>query len=157
MLKKTCSALLLMAMASVSHAQVVAHDAWSRITAPSVPTGVVFVQLHNTGTQQDALIGASTNVAQKVELHNHIHDNGVMRMRQVKHIDIQAGKQVTLQPGGLHIMLMGLKQPLKRNQTFELTLQYQSGHQQTITVTVNNGEGMKAASEAQHAHSHAAH
>ena len=162
MLKKWMAAAVLVSISVGAQAQVVAEQAWSRMTAASVPNGVVFMQLHNTGKQADALVSASTPVAAKAELHNHIHDNGVMRMRQVDKIDVAADGHVALQPGGLHVMLMGLKQPLKLKQTFALTLKYQSGRTQVVTVTVNNGEGMamdapKQSGHDAHHHGHHAH
>lgn len=123
-------------------ADVTASQAWSRITAPTVPTGAVFLQLNNTGTSTESLVSASSPVAKRVELHNHIHDNGVMRMREVSKIEVAAGKSVSLQPGGYHIMLMELKKPLKLNQTFPITLKYDTGRSETVNVIVNNGKGM---------------
>lgn len=140
---KAVGLLGLLALSANAFADVHAMQAWSRFTAPSVPTGVVFLQLHNSGKQTDALVSATTPVAKKVELHNHIHDQGVMRMRQVPKIDVAAGGTVALQPGGYHMMLLDLKQPLKLNQTFPVTLKYQSGRSEKITVTVNNGKGMQ--------------
>ncbi|AUZ04813.1 MULTISPECIES: copper chaperone PCu(A)C [Vitreoscilla] len=157
MLKKWMAAAVLVAISASAQAQVVADAAWSRMTAATAPTGVVFMQLHNTGKEADALVSATTPVAKKVELHNHIHDNGVMRMRQVAQIEVAAEGHVTLQPGGLHVMLMGLKQPLKLQQTFPLVLKYASGRSQTVTVTVNNGEGMVSTHQKNGAHSQNEH
>ena len=150
---KYLSVLALMAVSTSAWAEIQASQAWSRFTAPSVPTGVVFMQLNNTGSQADALVGVSSPVAKKAEIHNHINDKGVMRMRQVAKIDVLAGKSVTLQPGGFHVMLMGLKQPLKLNDTFPVTLKYQSGRTQKITATVNNGSGMQTMNHGEH-HDH---
>ncbi|UOO88949.1 copper chaperone PCu(A)C [Vitreoscilla massiliensis] len=138
---KSLSILALMALSTSALADIHASQAWSRFTAPSVPTGVVFMQLHNAGPQADALVSASSPVAKKVEIHNHINDKGVMRMRQVAKVDVPAGQSVSLQPGGYHVMLIGLKKPLKLNDTFPVTLKYQSGKTQKITATVNNGVG----------------
>ena len=150
---KSLSVLALMAVSTSAWAEIQATQAWSRFTAPSVPTGVVFMQLNNTGSQADALVSVSSPVAKKAEIHNHINDKGVMRMRQVAKIDVPAGKSVTLQPGGFHVMLMGLKQPLKLNDTFPVTLKYQSGRTQKITATVNNGSGMQNMHHGEH-HDH---
>ena len=150
---KSLSVLALMAVSSSAWAEIHASQAWSRFTAPSVPTGVVFMQLHNPGKQADALISASSPVAKKVEIHNHINDKGVMRMRQVEKVDVAAGQTVNLQPGGYHVMLMGLKKPLKLNDTFPVTLKYQSGRTQKITATVNNGSGMQTMNHGEH-HDH---
>ena len=80
---KSLSVVALMALSTSAWAEIHASQAWSRFTAPSVPTGVVFMQLHNSGPNADALVSASSPVAKKVEIHNHINDKGVMRMRQV--------------------------------------------------------------------------
>ena len=141
---KYLSVLALIAVSTSAWAEIQATQAWSRFTAQSVPTGAVFMQLDNTGSKADALVDVSSPVAKKVEIHNHINDKGVMRMRQVDKIDVPAGKSVTLQPGGFHVMLMGLKQPLKLNDTFPLTLKYQSGRIQKIIATVNNGSGIQS-------------
>ena len=138
---KSLSVVALMALSTSAWAEIHASQAWSRFTAPSVPTGVVFMQLHNSGPNADALVSASSPVAKKVEIHNHINDKGVMRMRQVAKVDVPAGQSVSLQPGGYHVMLIGLKKPLKLNDTFPVTLKYQSGKTQKITATVNNGAG----------------
>lgn len=150
MIKQAVCATLLMLSTSVL-AEVSAAKAWSRITAPSVPTGAVFLQLENSGSSSDALVAASTPVSKKVEIHNHVNDNGVMRMREVARIDIPSKKTVVLQPGGYHLMLINLKTPLKLNQTFPLTLKYQSGKVETVNVTVDNGKGFQGN------HSHHAH
>ena len=150
---KSLSVLALLAVSTGAWADVQATQAWSRFTAPSVPTGVVFMQLNNTGTKADALVSVSSPVAKKAEIHNHINDKGVMRMRQVAKVDVPAGKSVSLQPGGFHVMLMGLKKPLKLNDSFPVTLKYQSGLTQKITATVNNGSGMQTMNHGEH-HDH---
>lgn len=73
-------------------AEVTGEKAWSRITAPSVPTGAVFLELKNSGPYNDSLIGVNTPVAKTVEIHNHINDKGIMRMREVRKIDTPAGR-----------------------------------------------------------------
>lgn len=94
---------------------------WARATAGRAETGAAYVVLVG-GEQADTLIGASSPVAGTVELHTHVETDGVMRMRQVDSIPIPAKTQVVFRPGGLHIMLIGLKGPLKEGRTFPLTL-----------------------------------
>ncbi len=116
-------------------------QAWSRMTAPSVP-GAVFISIHNGTDKKDVLMSASTPVSSKVELHNHIHENGVMKMREVKGgIPLAANETTVLQPGSYHIMLMNLKEPLKIGQEFPITLKFKNTGSKTVTVKVNNGEG----------------
>ncbi|WP_434777067.1 copper chaperone PCu(A)C [Neisseria sp. Ec49-e6-T10] len=119
---------------------IVINQAWSRVTAPSVKTGAVFMDIKVNHTD-DVLIGAQTNRAKKVELHTHIDDNGVMRMREVKGgIPLVHGTTTSLKPGGLHIMLFDVTSPLKLGDTFEVTLKFKNTPDQTITVLVDNGQ-----------------
>ena len=76
----------------------------------------------------DRLIKASSSVAKVVELHEHINDNGIMRMREVEGgLALTAGKSIMMKPGGYHIMLIGLHKPLKADTSMDLSLEFQSG------------------------------
>ena len=95
-------------------------------SAPGQPTGAAYVAITNRGAAADRLVGASApSVADHVEVHEMRQDGDVMRMREVGAIDLPPGRTVTLQPGGLHLMLVGLKAPLKVGQRFDLTLNFQ--------------------------------
>ena len=99
---------------------------WARETAQGQVVGGGFMEIRNGGKADDRLISASAPVAAEVQLHTMTMDNGVMRMRQVKDgIAIPAGQTVTLKPGGLHIMFMGLKAPLAKGTTIPATLRFQ--------------------------------
>jgi periplasmic copper chaperone A len=111
---------------------------WSRATAPRAPNGAVFLTLSNAGGQVDRLVSAQSPVADKVELHTHIQDGDVMRMRQVDGIEVAPGAPTALQPGGLHIMLMGLKHPLTEGQSFPVTLAFKQAGNVTVPVTVQS-------------------
>ena len=75
-------------------------------------------------------------MAATVELHTHTNNNGVMEMRQVPQIDIPANGKTELKPGGLHIMLIGLKQNLKAGENANVTLQFEDGSSSTITAPI---------------------
>ncbi|MEI6984961.1 MAG: copper chaperone PCu(A)C [Rhodospirillaceae bacterium] len=109
---------------------------WSRATAEGAPNGAVFVELKNEGKEADRLISATTSVAAKVELHTHIMDGEVMKMRQVDAIAIAPGAKVHLAPGGLHIMLLGIKEPLSKDKNFPLTLTFEKAGAVTVDVSV---------------------
>lgn len=109
-------------------------DAWARATPGGAQTAAAYVTI--TSTAGDRLTGASTPAAKEAQLHTMTMDNGVMKMRQVDGIDLPAGKAVALKPGGYHIMLMGLAQPLKEGQTFPLTLTFEKAGTQQVTVAV---------------------
>lgn len=112
---------------------VTVQDAWARASAGAASNGAAYVSLVG-GVQPDTLISASTPVAETAEVHATINDNGVMKMRAEPNVPIEAGQTVTFAPGGNHIMLMGLKQPLIAGQTFPLTLTF--AHTPPLTVDV---------------------
>ena len=107
---------------------------WAR--ASVTETGAAYMTITNHGTAPDELVAAAAPVAGKVELHTHIAEGDVMRMRPVGEIDIGAGQSAMLKPGGLHIMLMDLKGPLKEGETFPLTLTFKKAGDVTVNVPV---------------------
>ena len=90
----------------------------------------------------DRLISAAAPISAKTELHTHINDNGVMRMRKIPAIDLPAGETVTLKPGGLHVMFMGLKAPLQEGGSFPLTLTFEKAGTVTVQVSVKKAGAM---------------
>lgn len=113
----------------------------------SIPNGAVFMKLINEGTQDDVLLSAESEVAEAVELHeSKMDENEVMQMSPVPNIPVPAGETVTLEPGGLHVMLMGLKEELAAGDKFSLTLNFEEAGSQTIEVEVSDslmGQQMK--------------
>ena len=118
----------------VAAAEITVQDPFARASAGMAETGAAFMKLSNASAVNDQLVAASTPVSAKTELHDHIKEGDIMRMRQVPSIEVPAGGTVALQPGGLHIMLMGLKQPLREGETFPLTLTF--AHAGAVTVEV---------------------
>ena len=98
--------------------------------------GAVYVTLSNAGAQPDALVSASTDVAQTTELHEVTQDGGVMKMRPVKTIPVPAGGTTELKPGGYHIMLMGLKHDLKPGEKVAVTLKFERGGETRVEAPV---------------------
>jgi len=122
--------------ADFSAGPVTVSDPWSRATAPTAPTGVAFMTL-NTSGEADRLVDASSPIAELVELHTHLmDDSGIMRMRPVEAIEITPGEPAHLAPGGLHIMLIGLQEPLVRGERFPLTLTFENAGPLEIAVPV---------------------
>jgi len=95
-----------------------------------------FMMLKNDTNKEVALIKASSDVAKTVELHEHVHDGGMMKMRQVPKIVIPANGVTPLKPGGYHIMLIGLTRKIKAGDKINLTLDFDNGDQEKITATV---------------------
>ena len=99
---------------------------WARATPPSAPAGGGFLKITNTGTSPDRPISARSPAADIVQVHEMKMDGSVMRMREVeKGLELPAGGSVTLAPGGYHLMMMGLKGPLKQGSTVPVTLVFE--------------------------------
>lgn len=111
-------------------------NAWSRATPPGAGAGAAFFVVENRGANDDTLLGADAEVADSVELHTHVHDSGVMRMRPIERILVPAGGRATLQPGGDHVMLIGLRAPLVEGQTYTLGLTFAKAGHVAVPVTV---------------------
>lgn len=127
------AALLLSVGVAAAQTAPTVDQPWARATAGGGSTGSAYLTLTAHG-QGDRLTGASTPAADMAELHRSSEDHGVMRMRPVEDLALEPGKPVTLAPGGLHLMLMGLKQPLKLGASFPLTLTFE--HAPPVTVQV---------------------
>lgn len=109
---------------------------WSRATAPNQKVGAVFMEISTRDGKADRLIGGSTPDAEKVEIHNHVMDGDVMRMRRIDGVDIPAEGSVTLAPGGYHVMLIGLKGPLLEENVIPLTLIFENAGKVEIEAVV---------------------
>jgi periplasmic copper chaperone A len=108
---------------------------WARATAAGAQTGAVYLTLDNKGSTPDRLTGASSDVANKLQIHEMKVENGVMQMRELAGgLSIPAGGSVVLKPGSYHVMLIGLKKPLTAGEKFPLTLTFEKAG--TISVTV---------------------
>lgn len=117
---------------------------FARATPGSAKAGGAFLTLRNEGDEADTLISAEADVAKRVELHTHINDNGVMRMRKVDGIDVAAHGTTELKPGGYHVMFIGLKAPLKEGESFPLKLTFAKSGSVTITMPVRRIGAMSA-------------
>ena len=135
-MRKYLLAALLLAAPSWAQAQgATVERPWARATAPSARAGGVFLTL-KPGVAPDRLVGAASPVAELAELHRTVNEGGVMKMLPVEALPVEPGKSVELKPGGLHIMLMGLRRPLKQGETFPITLTFEKAPPVTATVTI---------------------
>ncbi|MGB2079288.1 MAG: copper chaperone PCu(A)C [Vibrio sp.] len=117
---------------------------YARETPPNATNSAAFMTLTNTSDKQIELVKANTQVANSTELHTVEMKDDVMKMRQVAQIMIPAEQSLTLKPGGFHVMLLDLKQPLKTGETIHLSLTLANGESQTFEVPVKKVmSGMK--------------
>ncbi|WP_116084620.1 DUF1775 domain-containing protein [Tropicimonas sp. IMCC34011] len=106
-------------------------------TAPNQPVAGGYMTVANTGETDDVLISVSSSVSRRGEVHEMSMDGDVMRMREVEGgLSIPAGETVTLEPGGLHIMLMDLEGPLSEGESAEVTLTFEEAGDVTLTLPI---------------------
>lgn len=111
---------------------------WARETPPSAKTGAGYLTIKNTGTDADRLIAVETAGAEKVEMHQSTVENGVAKMRPVTAVDIPAGGDVALQPGGYHLMLVGLKEALAEGMRIPAVLTFEKAGKIDVELAVEN-------------------
>lgn len=121
--------------ASAQSGQVTVENPFARPSAGTAGAGAAYMIIHNPGPA-DRLLSAATPAAGRAELHDHIREGDVMKMRRVDSIPVPARGAAELKPGGLHVMLMGLAQPLKTGDTFALTLTFEKAGTVTVQVPV---------------------
>jgi copper(I)-binding protein len=122
------------ASAADSGIQVMQPKAFA--TAPGAPTALVLLSLHNTGAVADTLLGASTPLAARVEMHSMNMVGGVMSMRPLATVAVPVGSLVEFRSGGNHLMLVGLTRPLTPGMVVPLTLRFQKAGAQQLSIPV---------------------
>jgi copper(I)-binding protein len=128
------TALALAIVSGPAWAQVAVSQAWVRGTVQGQKATGAFMQLRST--ERTTLIAARSPVAGVVEIHEMKMENNVMRMRAIPKLELPAGQAVDLKPGGYHVMLMDLKQPLKKGDTVPITLSVQGKDGKTQEIEV---------------------
>lgn len=121
---------------SVKAGGVKIENPFARPSAGTAGAGAAYMTLRGGATGDKLVSASAAAVAGKAELHDHIRDGDVMRMRKIDAISVPANGAAELKPGGLHVMLMGLKQPLKTGEAFDLTLTFEKAGVVTVKVPV---------------------
>lgn len=127
--------ILLSFLALPAWAQVSVEKPWTRATPPGAKVGAGFMQLRSAGAA-DRVVGASSPLAGRVEMHVTIREGDVMKMREVKAFDVPAGGTFELKPGGAHLMLMDLKGAFKQGDKVPLTLKLEKGGELKLELSV---------------------
>lgn len=123
-----------LASTAVQAQEVSVSDPWVRGTVPAQKATGAFMELKSKNGA--ALVSAASPVAGTVEIHEMAIENNVMKMRAIPKLDLPAGKAVQLKPGGYHVMLMDLKQPLKKGETVPITLSVEGKDKAVKTLEV---------------------
>ena len=130
------AALLATATLGAQAGAISVTDPYALAVPPGQPNSAVFMTLVNNSKENRALVAAETPSAGVVELHTHVHEDGMMKMRKVDNIEIPAGQTVTLKPSGFHVMLIGLKQKLEPGQEVHMNLIFDKGGKEHIMAPV---------------------
>ena len=109
---------------------------WSRATPPGAKVGVGYLEIRNNGSQPDRLLSASTPVAKRVEMHITEHAGDVAKMRQLRAFEVPGRERLSLTPGGAHLMLVDIVQPLKKGERFPMTLRFERAGEIEIELEV---------------------
>ncbi len=133
-------------------ADIMVKEPYARVSTATAMSGAAFMDLMNTGTEDDRLIEARSDVAERVELHTHLQDaNGVMRMVEVKDgFVVPAGGMAMLARGGDHVMFMGLKRSLAHGDNVDVTLVFEKAGEIAVTIPVD----LERKPEGGHGHAH---
>lgn len=139
--------------ASVYAGDIQVEAAWSRATAPGQEAASLDLSI--TSKQPAILLGVSSPASRTVEMHSMTHEGGMMKMREVKAIELPAGKRVSLGASGYHLMLVGLKAPLKAGENIPLTLTVKVANKRTVKVEVRaEVQPLTATKDTMHEHEH---
>ncbi|MBV7439109.1 MULTISPECIES: copper chaperone PCu(A)C [Aeromonas] len=142
MFKRAFYTILTLCLAAPALAKVEAVDGYVRLLPPGSPNTAAFMVLKNDGDQPVTLTAVSSPEAARAELHTHLHENGVMKMRQVDGIQIPAKGEVALKPGSFHIMLFEVRD-LSQAVPVPLTLTLDDGQSLTLSLPVKPVEPTK--------------
>lgn len=138
----TLASLLSVSAMATQAEHIEVSNPYAREVPPGAPASASFMTLTNNSDQDIKITQADSEVSKVVELHTHTNDNGVMRMRKIPNITVPANGQAVLQPGGLHIMLIGPHQPLKAGQSIDVDLTFEDGSHKQVSMPVKSLKGM---------------
>lgn len=127
--------LMVMGLGPVS-ADIAVHDAWSRATPLGYPTGAVYLEITSDGPRADTLVSVGTQRSPRAELHRTIEEGGNSRMVHTPRVSIPADARVQFEPGGRHVMLMGLEQALREGNSYQITLTFEDAGALPVELAV---------------------
>ena len=112
------------------------HDAYVRLAPPNAPATGAFMVIKNNGDKDVKVLKADNPVSKVTELHTHLNEGGVMKMRPVPGIDIKPKGEAVLKPGGLHVMMIDLKAQMKEGDVVPITLSFDDGSSKQVDAKV---------------------
>jgi len=125
---------------------------WSREMPPASATAAVYLSIDNHGQEDDRLLSAQTPAAERTELHEHIHQDGLMKMQEVTEVVIPRGKKILFAPGGLHLMLFAPDRHYEDGERFPITLHFARAGKVEVEVLVQKNAPSAGQEHPQHKH-----
>lgn len=116
---------------------------WTRATPPGVTVAAGYLEIRNSAREPDRVVGASTPAAERVELHVQMREGDILKMREAKSFEVPARQRLTLRPGGSHLMLVGLKQPLAKGGRVPLTLRFERAGELKVEIEVQPADSRR--------------
>ena len=143
------------AAADVTAGDLTIRDAWTRATAPSAKVGGGYLTIINKGQDADRLVDVESTVSERGEIHEMVVKDGVMSMSKMADgLPVPAGETVTLEPGGLHVMFIDLKTPLKEGETVTARLTFEKAGSVDVTFDIRAMGQRQSHHGASHDHGH---
>jgi copper(I)-binding protein len=136
---------------------ILIEQAYIRATIPGTSISSSYMVIENKGEKTVTLLGASSSISPRIEIHQHTMRDGMMRMRKLGSIDINPKERVKLQPSGLHLMIFDVKKPLSAQENIKLILNFSNNESVVVQVPVYNPTQEKVAAKASskmHEHHH---
>ncbi|WP_168171462.1 copper chaperone PCu(A)C [Lacimicrobium sp. SS2-24] len=128
------SLFLLLPAICLAHVEI--KDPVVRLLPPGVPNTAAYMQLVNTSSQDMQLVGASSESVERVEIHNHMMHEGMMKMVRQDQVTLSGNTTLAFKPGGLHLMMFGLKKPLQKGQNVTIRLLFSDDTELTFQAPV---------------------
>jgi len=135
---------LMLSLSSLIAADVMVENVYVRATPPGTPNTAAFMTVMNKASSPIEIVGAKSDVAKMVQIHQHTMHNGMMKMSHVKRVKLDAKSHLDFKPGGYHVMFMGMKKRLKEGEMADFTLVFSDGTELKVTAPVKKAmAGMK--------------
>jgi hypothetical protein len=142
----TVSFFLLILLVAIAATRAVGHEyanagvtvshPWARATPAGATVAAAYFEIRSEASAADRLVAAASDAAERVEVHTHIEEDGVMKMRRIDALPVAAGQSTVLKPSGHHLMLFGLKRPLKEGDMLKLSLTFETAGTIEVDATV---------------------
>ncbi|MDX8395117.1 MAG: copper chaperone PCu(A)C [Mariprofundaceae bacterium] len=152
MLRSLWIIISMLVLSTYAHAELMVDHAWVRMPPPVADTAAAYFELSNHGDEDVVIESMTSNVSDKAEIHDMKMHQGMMHMKKVEYPTIPAHGALKLEPGGKHLMLMGLNKSLESDTKIILTLIYTDGRRQDVVAAVRDVR--QSAPPANHAHHH---